>query len=216
MKTNDEASLDAMETAARELFQFVTERGAVDAEGWQVICTHYSEPHRDYHTLRHILNGFALIPDDYREDHTLSLALLYHDIIYDPRRPDNESESAKLARSEMSRIGLSQSLIAEVSDLIIATDHSGDHDLTDRGRLLCDIDLSILGAIREEYDRYAEAIRKEYHWVPAEQYRKGRKSVLQNFLERDPIYLTPGFRDQFEEAARSNLRREISQLASSA
>lgn len=49
-------------------------------------------------------------------------------------------------------------------------------------KLFLDFDLSILGTSAEVYQRYSQAIRKEYSWGPYFLYRKGRKKILENFL----------------------------------
>ena len=79
--------------------------------------------------------------------------------------------------------------------------------------MLCDIDLSVLGADAERYDRYAEAIRKEYSWVSAEDYRAGRTQVLKSFLSRPSVYSTPPCKQCWEIQARLNLDRELQSLA---
>jgi predicted metal-dependent HD superfamily phosphohydrolase len=61
------------------------------------------------------------------------------------------------------------------------------------------------------YDAYAEAIRREYDWVPEEAYRTGRAAVLERFLTRPRLYHTAAMTTH-EPAARANLRREIERL----
>jgi len=58
------------------------------------------------------------------------------------------------------------------------------------------------------YDQYKAAIRAEYRIYPDILYRKGRKKVLEHFLERDQIYYTSVFQAR-EEKARANLEREL-------
>lgn len=54
----------------------------------------YSEPHRKYHTVQHLLECFALF-DQVRNEpgNTVSveLALWFHDAVYDTHAPDNET-----------------------------------------------------------------------------------------------------------------------------
>ena len=47
-----------------------------------------------------------------------------------------------------------------------------------------DIDLSILGRNRQDYDLFEERVRKEYKWVPGPLYRRKRIEVLESFLKR--------------------------------
>jgi len=79
--------------------------------------------------------------------------------------------------------------------------------------LLQDIDLSILGADAELYDRYEGWIRQEYEFVPEEAFRKGRSAVLQSFLDQDVIYHTIELRERLEVSARDNLSRALAKLS---
>ena len=80
------------------------------------------------------------------------------------------------------------------------------------GRLLSDIDLSILGRLPDEFDAYDAAIRAEYAWVPDEAYRIERRKILSALLAREPLYGTEPIRRRYEAAARVNLRRAIDRL----
>jgi len=59
---------------------------------------------------------------------------------------------------------------------------------------------------------YAQNIRKEYQHIPDEDFKKGRASVLQKFLQRETIYFSEIFQKEKEEKARENLKYEIHQL----
>ena len=79
--------------------------------------------------------------------------------------------------------------------------------------LLQDIDLSILGADAELYDRYEGWIRQEYDFVPEEAFRKGRGAVLKGFLDQGVIYHTAELRERLEVLARDNLSRALGKLS---
>jgi len=72
--------------------------------------------------------------------------------------------------------------------------------------------LAILGASAADYDRYARAIREEYAWVPEQDYRAGRRRILEGFLERERLFYMPPLFERLEMSARANLRREIERL----
>jgi predicted metal-dependent HD superfamily phosphohydrolase len=80
------------------------------------------------------------------------------------------------------------------------------------GALLVSIDLSILGAAPEAYDRYTRQIRQEYAFAPDDLYRTGRTAVMRRFLEARAIFPDPALSHRFEAVARENIRREISRL----
>jgi predicted metal-dependent HD superfamily phosphohydrolase len=177
----------------------------------------YREPHRHYHTLDHIAAMLTLL-DRYGEEAgdrgALQLAILFHDIVYDPRRQDNEAASAALASDRLTSLGFPGDLVAKVARGILATRHTeppgaiGDPDLA----LLLDLDLSVLAARPVDYRAYAQAVRREYGFVPDPLYRPGRRRVLEGFLKRAPIYLTERLRGAWEQAARANLAAEIAEL----
>ena len=105
-------------------------------------------------------------------------------------------------------------LAEKVAGLIIDTSHRQEPQSND-GKLICDIDLSILGRDPTSYCAYAESIRQEYSWVSPADYAIGRTKVLQNFLDREHLYSLPFFNEKYEQPARSNLSQELQSLASS-
>lgn len=56
------------------------------------------EPHRHYHTLKHVKEMLRHYDGSSRE---LIAAIWLHDIIYDPRASDNEERSADQARADL-------------------------------------------------------------------------------------------------------------------
>jgi predicted metal-dependent HD superfamily phosphohydrolase len=141
----------------------------------------------------------------------LLIALFYHDAVYNPRRTNNELKSANLLSRRLVAIRQPESFIETAMGLILATqthDARGDHDTA----LFLDADLAILGSAHPEYVQYAEAIRKEFSMFPDWIYRPARTKVLQRFLARSAIFLSPVFYPQFEATARQNLEWEIGQL----
>lgn len=188
-----------------------------DAAGERLL-TAYREPHRAYHTTEHIAALLALLTvhgGSARDPDALKLAILYHDVVYDPRRSDNEAVSADLARRGLTALGVDAALVERVVQLVLATQHGAhvpdtmDTDLA----LLLDLDLSVLAAPTDDYDAYAAAIRCEYAHVPGLLYRPGRRRVLQMFLDADQLYLTPSLKLAWEPPARANLAREIRALS---
>jgi predicted metal-dependent HD superfamily phosphohydrolase len=137
-------------------------------------------------------------------------AIFYHDAIYDPKRSDNEEQSAHLAKSALST-ALVAAALDHVTRLILATDHKRPLQTLDE-ELIVDIDLSILGREPEVFDFYDRAIRLEYAFVPEDKYRVGRTAVLNQFLNRPQIYSTPYFQLQHETQSRVNLIKAIAAL----
>jgi predicted metal-dependent HD superfamily phosphohydrolase len=175
----------------------------------------YISSGRAYHNLEHIAACLRLLEEHKQlasRQTEVEVALWYHDIVYDPKRKDNEEKSAALARDHLLRLGVkSTGFLIDVEHLIMATRHTGIPKTPDCA-LVADIDLAILAASPRGYDWYARAIRKEYSFVKRDAFRKGRADVLRSFLKRSSIYTTPTFRHRYEHIARANLEREIESL----
>jgi predicted metal-dependent HD superfamily phosphohydrolase len=177
----------------------------------------YEEPHRAYHNLRHlrhVLETIDSLKNQASDVTSIELAAWFHDVIYDPRGRDNEEQSAVYAEHMLRPLEMLDDLILRVKDLILLTKtHAAPPGDTDAAILL-DADLAILGAPDAEYRQYAKAIRQEYAHVNDDDFRQGRRSVLELFLNRKRLFLTEPMFKQVEPRARENLRRELATLAS--
>ncbi len=148
-------------------------------------------------------------------DHTaIDLAIFYHDAIYSTLRPDNEEQSAELAAARLATVGLAPPMIAKVEHYVRATKHGASPPANQDPDLdhLLDFDLSILAAVPHAYDEYASSIRREYIAIPEPMYRIGRQKVLRSFLAMPAIYRVPRLAAAWEQAARTNLERELNTL----
>ena len=179
------------------------------------LVARYSEPHRAYHTLQHI--GHCL--DELEQTRYLAenpdaveLALWYHDAIYDTKAKDSEERSATLAVEMVKNASLSDNLGQSVANLIMTTKHTTAPTNPD-DQLLVDIDLSILGQTEDRFDEYERQVRKEYEWVPEDQFVAGRSAILKSFLDRPNIYSTRFFRNKYEVQAKANIARSLAKLS---
>jgi len=179
----------------------------------------YAEPQRAYHTWAHIsdmLEQFAANRALIKQPSAFKMAVLFHDAIYNPRSASNEADSAALMRERMKDRASEQDVMC-AQELILATQkHMTETTRTDfieDARLFLDIDLSILGADEARFKAYDAAIRKEYSFVPIEEYCARRSEILQRFLDRPRLYFTDHYHDRLEASARSNLRRTIAALS---
>lgn len=174
----------------------------------------YREPHRRYHTTRHIddcLAQFDLLRGQAEAPDAIELALWFHDAIYDPYRSGSEERSADWAARFLDEAGAAPVLAQRVRELILATRHEAAASDADTA-ILIDVDLSILGADRARYDAFEKDVRAEYRWVPRPLFRRERRKILASFLQRERIFLTPAFHARYEMAARDNLARAIHAL----
>ena len=171
----------------------------------------WSEPARRYHDVRHLEACLSRLDEVQVHPATrdiLEMALWFHDAVYDPRATDNEERSARWAAEALAGVGLPAAAASEVVRLVRLTREHGPAS-DEAGRLMCDIDLSILGYPVEAFDAYERDIRAEYAWVPEEAFRHGRRRILEGLLRRDPLFQTETFRRRFESSARANLRRVL-------
>lgn len=179
----------------------------------------WSEPHRHYHDARHLGECLALWSRwQAQAEHPgeVAIALWFHDAVYDPKASGNELRSAAWAARSILKAGLASETAQRVHDLIMATRHDAWTDAQQQGRevqLLLDIDLAILGAPGERFERYDKDVRKEYAWVPGFRYRSLRAQVLQGFLNRPQLYHGAAARELLEAQARINLAAALSRLA---
>ena len=192
---------------------------------WQDISERYNETQRAYHTLDHLkqlFGQFEQIKPCLHEPHLIALALYYHDVIYDPRRSDNELKSAEYA-IEALRCSLSEDQCQSIYALIMMTathqiddiDKDSDKAKKSDTAYLLDIDLSILGVSWSEYEQYAKDIRQEYAHVSNADYCVGRVEVLEGLLAHPRLYLTDDYYSRLEQQARENIEREITLLHAS-
>jgi len=179
------------------------------------LAARYTADGRFYHTLDHIHDVLRHVHPflaQARAPLALQLAAWFHDAVYDPRRADNEAQSAAYATAVLARLGAAPGVMTETARLIRLTEKHETAVTDTDGRILLDADLAILAARPANYDTYARAIRREYAHVPEMAYRRGRLAVLERLQTRPSLYLLPEHAD-WETAARLNLQRERAQLS---
>ena len=192
----------------------VAEEAAEDA--FADLAARYSDPARSYHTLRHVaevLDTIDGLRDQARDLAAVRFAAWFHDAVYDTHARDNEERSADLAGEVLRGLHVPDGTTAAARGLILLTaSHRADPSDRD-GQVLLDADLAVLGAPADQYAAYSRAIRQEYAWVPEEQYRLGRKQVLEGFLRRERIYHLDAMYSAREIQARRNLAAETAALS---
>ena len=212
MKTGqrEEQADDRAETRSR--WRGVCERVGFSGDA-HVLCeqlrVRYAEPWRVYHNLEHIEDCLAVFSEaaPHAPSLDIEVAILFHDAVYAVGAADNELRSAEFARELLLQIGANAGFIDDVVRLVLATDHRRAL-LDDRERLICDVDLSILGRAPANYDRYAAAIFREVG-LSEREFAPHRLAFLRMMLGKAHIFHTEDFRQRYEQAARANLAREV-------
>ncbi len=181
-------------------------------ECWKEIYASYTGKSRYYHNLGHLSNMISElneIESSVSELDTILFSIYYHDIVYKSTKSDNEYQSALLFEKRISKTNFPE--IQKCYKQIEATkEHKTSVD--EDANILLDLDLSILGKDKSEYQEYCSNIRKEYSIYPDFMYHTGRKKVLNHLLNLDSIFKTKYFLDKYEESARKNLAFELNQL----
>jgi predicted metal-dependent HD superfamily phosphohydrolase len=176
----------------------------------------YSYPKRAYHNWDHVevclheLDAVELPGiDPYKN--LISIAIYYHDCIYDPENMDNEERSAERAFMDLLALNISPSYAQWVYDHIMLTTHKESCKYLS-GQILMDIDFSILGKDADIFQAYENGICQEFSFVQDKMYRLQRVKFMKSLLDRNVIYQTEYFQDKYEKTARENIKNCIQEL----
>lgn len=181
---------------------------------FEELAAEYNEPTRTYHNIEHLRHCLTELEENIALAHRpveVEAALWFHDAVYVPGSPDNEDQSARLAETALRGGGVEPETARRIAALVLATRHTGLAP-DDDARLVCDIDLSILGGPPASFELFERRIRQEYRLVPDALYREGRTKVLRGFLLRPSIYQTAPFQARYENQARQNLAAAVAAL----
>lgn len=191
---------------------WTTDVGPHFADTLTRLLARYSEPHRRYHAVEHVLRvrrrvGELLRSHPVPDASTVCVAVWFHDAIYDVRRSDNEAASSALARRELVALGWSSARVDAVERLILVT--AGHTARATDEAVVIDADLSVLGGDPAEYEAYRQGVRFEYAHIDDDGWRTGRSQVLRRLLAAPAIFTIDTDR---EPRARANLTAELSSL----
>lgn len=179
------------------------------------IMERHGEPHRHYHTLRHIDLMLRRIPDDHAFAREMCVATLFHDIVYEPAQSDNEEQSLAVFQSA-ARIFANDMRVdtALVSEMILATKSHHFRDEVSASdlavNLLLKADLSILWHPEPHvYEWYAKGVRQEFSFVPEGAFREARARILTGL--RDDLLRSGKLTVEESEVLLRNTGWELSQ-----
>ena len=191
------------------------------SNGWEIffdMFKRHCERHRYYHGYSHVmqlLKEFEEVRHLCQNPNAVEMFLRSHDAIYYVGAADNEKQSARFISGKLHDARVAELFIEELHRLILLSKKHIAAKNDNDGCLAIDLDLSILGQPLAVFDAYEENIRKE--WVLNnvaldEDFMRGRVKFLKTFLKRESIYLTPYFREKYEDTARKNLERSRKNL----
>jgi predicted metal-dependent HD superfamily phosphohydrolase len=151
------------------------------------ILERWSEPHRAYHGPAHLADLLAQIKRHVeltvREREILTLAAIFHDIIYNPRRSDNEAQSAELFLNSVA-MDKDNADIQEIATIIRDTkDHVPSTHLS---TIFSHMDMDVVRRPYEELLKWEAGIRHEYKHVPGIAYVVVRARFLGQMIKKYP------------------------------
>ena len=182
-----------------------------DALG-EALIRAWEEPQRRYHDQSHLTwlldeadRRAALI----RDRAFVGYAIWFHDAVYQPGRPDNETLSADWARTSLVA---QPDLAARVAHVIEMTKNHAAGEADGDAVLFLDMDIAILGSPWETYCAYAAGIRAEYPHVVDPAFAAGRGAFLANQLEHSRTFRTDVYENELGETARANMSWELEEM----
>lgn len=181
-------------------------------QAFDIMIKLYSESWRHHHTMENHIIPSLLLYDEIKHlfsfPDVIEMAIFMHDVIYNPLSKFNEEASAMFANCLLPN-NSNNSMIYS----IITSCKRSRETLKDYEKLFNDIDYAIIGADRDEYQKYSENIRKEYSSLYTEkEYRVGRVVWIMKMLAEKQIFMTEYFQERFESQARENLTLESKNL----
>lgn len=145
----------------------------------------YSEEHRFYHTFSHIESIYTYMKNDGVVNAELFLTLIFHDIVYNPKRSDNEEKSAEVFINMCNHLedDLKKRVVNNILDTATHIPRS------ESSKVFCMYDLKILVQPLCDLIKYENEIFLEYQFVDINTYRTKRVEVLENLSKNHNINL---------------------------
>jgi pantetheine-phosphate adenylyltransferase len=146
-----------------------------------------NEKHRYYHSEKHARDVYDLIMAKTQllcdagevDEEDIALFAIYHDIVYDPTRTDNEDKSAEILLDHFTEAD-------EAARLIDLTKYRFDSlcDLDAKDRIFIEADLDVFLNPTADVFGTEKAIFKEFQFAKWEDYRYARIEFLDNFRKK--------------------------------
>jgi len=146
-----------------------------------VLWNNWNDPKRAYHNIDHlerVLKGiekwhYRFTQDEFEQ---LVLAAFFHDAIYDARNPDgNEDKSIQFFR----RVYIGKDRRFDLVDKAIECTKYRKRPSSFPLKIFWEADNAGFRDRWENFLKYEKAIRKEYSFVPIDEYKKARIELLQ-------------------------------------
>ena len=153
---------------------------------YNLLLSMWNESHRYYHNQNHLIDVIEKINEiktslTEKEYDKLIITALFHDIVYNPNRSDNEEKSAQFLLE--SSVDKNNQDIQEIKQIILDTkDHNPKTKLSEK---FCKIDMSIVEEDFEKLLEWEKGINQEYKsFGPL--YKEGRLKFLESLIDNYP------------------------------
>jgi len=149
----------------------------------------WNESHRHFHTLDHLNDIIDQIYENYsggkideKQKEKLLLTALFHDIVYEPTKQDNEERSAEFFMNLCE--DKSNKDILEIRDAILDTKtHASQTPLAETFNKF---DMNVIERDFESLLKWEVGIHEEYKSYGNEAYKAGRLHFLESLLDKYP------------------------------
>ena len=210
--------MKALQERWEHLCDSLGQSGGIAEYAWRWLTFFYGDSSRHYHTLAHVEDMFCQLDDFTANGHAthgkavLAMAVFFHDGYYEALSSHNEQRSVDVFEHVFASRTFGRPLFkGRVGALIMATRFPRRSPDGIAMAVMLDLDIASLGCSPGEFDLNWDLISKEYP-IPYEEFSRGRKVFLKEFLESEHLYMTPYFRDKYEKPARDNIERRLRTL----
>lgn len=160
---------------------------------WEIKCdintvlSMWNESSRHYHNLDHLndlINQINESKSNYseKEYEKLLIASIFHDIVYDPMKNDNEEKSAEFFMNCC--LEKSNADILDINQMILDTKtHKANTKLSESFNKY---DMNIVERDFDSLLKWEKNIRLEYNCYNNDQYKDGRLKFLESLLDKYP------------------------------
>lgn len=160
---------------------------------WNIKCdintilSMWNESHRSYHTLNHLNDLINQINENKskysdKEYEKLLLASLFHDVVYDPMKSDNEEKSAEFFMNCC--VEKNNNDILDINQMILDTKtHQPNTKLSESFNYY---DMNIVERDFSSLLEWEHGIFEEYKGYGKDNYKMGRLKFLESLLDKYP------------------------------
>ena len=195
-----------------------------NADAFEILDDAYNENHRFYHNWHHIsdmlekLDQLSYLVSNIEQ---ITMAIFWHDVVYYTKDIDGNvipdvvnvhastnkfMENFNIDKYSNYAPAISMVLGTAKHTIAIPSFHYYEGFEQDF-KLFLDLDLSGFGSSYDTFIKNGNNIRKEFAFVPDEDFEFGRRAALLNFWNADPLFKLPETQELWEKKAKDNLTK---------